>query len=406
MVDRKSYNQYYTEGIIRNFSLSYNAVTADIGKKLTLELRRLETFDFFPPPSNYVWAAIFKDSSVTITQSNVTNLNLFNRKVFPAKHMKEMSVEEFLLAVKQLGVDISFNHNSGTVSLDFITDKTNSTNVIDWTDKAVDDYELDLDNYNKGYSLSYNFSEYDNLITDNFKIINPADKIGDIATVSDLPAIMDVGKIAFIKNLNQFYINAFDAAASPQYFWKKYSDNYYTIKYADGVQEVKLGFSPMLMAMAKNKAPIANATLETALMPAIKSLGNSEMFGAGSNDFDLKFCFLRGQNIVLGAPNNKGGNYMYAGTTTLGLNGNIVGQFDFTLHENSGFFKRFLDAVYELTANGQVIDKDFRLNEVDILNLSNSFKISIDGVIFLLKTISLMAGKKITLSRVKMIKFQ
>jgi hypothetical protein len=320
--------------------------------------------------------------------------------------MNNLSVEDFLLAIKQLGIEMTFNTTENSVSLDFLTDKINNSTTEDWSQLAVNDFETNLDNYNKGYLVKYGFPENDSLTLDNFKNININNNIEDFMTFSDLPPISTAGQTAFVKNLNQYFISVYDQYASPQYFWKKFTDYYFTKKYANGEIETTLSFSPMLMGMGKNLEPGSNATLETALMPASNSLGSSDMFGIGSNDFALQFCFLRGQNIIGGTPNDKGGNYIYASSTRYGLNGHIVGDFDFTLHLESGFFKRFIDYIYELSANGEETEMDFRLTEGDILKLSSFLKISVDGIIYLLKTVSVMAGQTLKPSRAKMIKFQ
>lgn len=390
------------------FSVTYNAAIADIGKKAYLGVQRT----YFPytgdPILSTTWTfiTINNGATVTVNQSNSTNINLFSRYVYPNKHMNNLTVESLLLAIKQLGIELTFNTTENSVSLDFITDKINSTTTEDWTSKAVNDFETNLDNYNKGYLVKYGFPENDSLTIDNFKAIDINNNIEDFMTFSDLPPISSAGQTAFVKNLNQYFISVYDQYASPQYFWKKFTDYYFTKKYAKGEQEINLSFSPMLMGMGKNLEPGSNSTLETALMPASNSLGSSDMFGIGANDFSLQFCFLRGQNIIGGTPNDKGGNYIYASSTKYGLNGHVVGDFDFTLHLDSGFFKRFIDYIYELSANGEETEMDFRLNAADILKLSEYFKVSVDGITYLLKTITVMAGQTLKLSRAKMIKFQ
>jgi hypothetical protein len=309
-----------------------------------------------------------------------------------------------LLGLKQLGLEFSFDFNKNTVSIDFITNKINDVVAKDWTDKAVDDYEVDLDNYNKGYSVGYDFGTTDKLNENNFKTVDPLVNIENFNTFSELPTILSTGQTAYVKNLNQYFITSYDQYASPQYFWKKHTDFYYTKKYADGQTEVKIAFAPMLMAMGKNIAPTTNLTLETALMPASKCPGSSEMFNLGDNDFDLRLVFYRGQNQIGTTPNNKGGNYILANTTKFSLNGQLVGDFDFTQHLDSGIWVRFLDWIYERIANGQILDWDLRLNELDILNIEKTPKISIDGIVFLLKTVTIMSGENLKISRAKMIK--
>lgn len=390
------------------FSVTYNATIADIGKKAYLGVQRTYLPYTGDPILSTTWTfiTINQGATVTVNQSNATNINLFSRYVYPKKHMNNLTVENFLLAIKQLGVEITFNTTDNSVSLDFITDKINDTSTVDWTEKAVPDFETNLDNYNKGYLVRYGFPENDSLTVENFKNIDVLNNIEDFVTFNDLPPISRAGQTAFVKSLNQYFISVYDQYASPQYFWKKFTDHYYSIKYANGEDEINLKFSPMFMGIGKNLEPGSNATLETALMPASKSLGSSEMFGIGNNDFSLQFCFLRGQNVVGGTPNDKGGNYVYAGTTLYGLNGHIVGDFDFSLHLKSGFFQRFINFIYELSANGEETDMDFRLNEVDILKLAEHLKISVDGITYLLKTVSVMAGERLKPSRAKMIKFQ
>lgn len=380
----------------RTYTFNWTANVGDIGKIL-----EIKTGNFINPNGSLA-VTLLQGSTITINQQNVDEINFFTPIVSAAKHMKDMTVSELLVALKKEGVDITFDDNNKTVILDFLEDMITNNAAEDWTEKCTSEFELDLDNYNKGYNVSYDFGTNDKLTEGNF--IKPTSPITDeFNSENDLPNTNLSGSIVYVKNTNQLLIRKFDSFANT-YSWAKYSDRYYNEVFAAGENKINLTMAPMLMGIGNNVDPGANADLQKALMPVSSNLGSSDMFGMGDNDFDLRICFYRGQNQIGMAPNNKGGNYILASSMRHSLNGFEVGSFDLSLHSLWSLFVRFSKNTYYRIANGQILERDVRLNEIDTLTLNKKSKVSIDGVIFLIKSVSIVISSKFQLARAKFLK--
>ena len=383
---------------------SYTASPADIGKKVKLGFVNYSLPPTTPPGPDVTVCYIDPNSTLTVTQSNVDRLNTFSRFIKLSNHVKDITVEQFLLAIKKLGIEFNFDYKTKTVSIDFITTVFENNKAVDWTSKASNEYEATYDSYKRGYKVSYDFGSQDKLNENNFLKLTMENAAGTVNTVSELPSVNTEGTIFYVKNLNQFWKRTYDAFATPDWFWKKHSDYYFESVFEGGENEVKLTFAPMLMAMGKNIAPSPSVDLETALMPASNCEGGSELFNTGGDDWDMRLCFFRGQNKVGGSPYNKGGNYLFANTTTIGLNANIVGEYDFTLHLESGFWIRYLVENYQRLASGEIFEQDFALDEVDVFNIDKAIKVLVDGNLFLNKTVSIIIADKLKICRVKIMK--
>lgn len=388
-------NFYHASGFV--LTHTFNCGVPDVGKEL--ELKVFSFASLSPVPYN---VEIYSSSYIKITQSNVDEINYFDNYVRFKNHMKDMSVSSFLLAVKATGVNFKFDYTAKTVRLDFEDDIINASTTIDWTDKVESEYELSLDDFNKGYKVSYDFGSSDKLTEGNF-IKTKLPISAEFNTINERPNTYASGSFVYIKNTNELYVMNYEPISNT-YTWVKYSDYYYDQVYLDGKNEVKLAMSPMFMGIAKNPEPGGSATLETALMPIAKQSGSSDMFGLGDNDFDLRVCFYRGQNVVGNSPNNKGGNYIYAGTTIYGLNGNIVGDWDFTLHLPTSVYKKYQEPLFERSATGMPVERNLRLNEHDVLTIDEKQKVIIDGIPFLNLNISILIENNKIKAKGKMLK--
>jgi hypothetical protein len=443
------------------FKRYWRASLSDIGRKITIHIEWL-----YPVSLTGVVFKINENSTVKITHSNEDNVNLYSQYLDYKNHVKDIQVKDFLLAIKRLGVDYKFDYANRLVYIDFLTDNVDVSKAKNWTDKSIklEERELNLEEYNQGYLISYDFGNNDKSIATSDKIVEDYQEVN---TEFELPTINRAGVIFYVRNLNQYYISKHDPLRNPVYYWEKYLDNYSKYKLLNGGKEIKLGISPLSMCLDRLRVPFGTASgvgnfsvtisiptsgyvindiyritftdanvitpstininamgskslrdntgavisagyvlpgttwdvyydgtnirlkelsdtsKENALMPLYLGNGSSEMYGLGENDYDLRLCFLRGQNLIGSEPNNKGGLHSFANTGIYGLNGHIVGEHDFTFNLDTGFFKRYLLKPYFKTANNQLIENDYDLTEHDILTLEDAGLIIDDGLVFI-----------------------
>jgi hypothetical protein len=385
-----------TQGYVtRSLSFSYTATPSDIGKKVYFEnviapvFFPLNNFEFRIITGSYLLVSITQDS-----------LNVYNETISYKNHVPDITVSDFLAQFKNMGIKFDFDYQNGTVSLNYNKGLKNLS-TIDWTDKITNDYELNFEDKNKGYKLNYDFGSSDELVDGNFKKYVNANFRGEFDRFENLPFASKEGNIALVLNSNQLFISK-QNSTSTGLEWVYFCDNYYDLVYGNGEQEVFSKIAPMFMTLAENEggSPLEN----TALMPTIKQTGSSDMFGIGVNSFDLRFVFLRGVNQSNGLTSPKGGKYNYASSTAIGINGNSVGSYEFPILSKKGLNQIFSNDFFSALNNSEFVERDIRLNEVDIINLDTSKKVTISGIGYLIKSVSLSISKKLSLARVKFLK--
>lgn len=376
---------------IKSASYTYTASVSDIGKKIYLKSRRdLTNLHLVLSPGSSL--AIYNTSD---PYSSVDS------KISYKNHVKDISVSDFLSAFKNLGIDIRFDYNKKLVYLNYDKDYVNAQNFDDWTNKVTNDYEINFEDYKKGYKVNYDFGSADLLIENNFKPFDKSKYLGSILSIKFLPAPTAAGQTILILNSNKLYISIQNIGGIG-FYWNQFCDNYYDIILDNGQTESKCKIAPMFMDFDDNEGGTADQN--RCLIPISKQSGSSQMFGMGESDFDLRFVFLRGVNQSNSLVNPQGGNYIYAGTSIYGINYNQVGNYEFMLNSNNGLIDIFILNFLKALSASTLVERDILLNELDILNSQIKNKKRIDGSNYLLKSISILAGNTLKMSRVKMLK--
>lgn len=375
----------------KSSTYSYTATIADIGKKIYVKSKNILnalSLELSPGSSLAIYNTSDPYSSVdkTITFKN---------------HIKDISVSDFLSIFKNAGVQITFDYNKKFVYLNYDKDYIKAKSFDDWTNKATDDYEINFEDYKKGYKVNYDFGSADLLIENNFKNFDKNKYLGSILSIKFLPISTEAGQTILILNSNKLYISIQNTNGIG-FYWEFFCDNYYDIILDKGQTESKCKLAPMFMDYADNEGGTADEN--RCLIPISKQPGSSKMFGLGESDFDLRFMFLRGVNQSNSLVNPQGGNYIYAGTSIYGINSNQVGNYEFMLNSSNGLIDIFVLDFLKALSVSTLVERDILLNELDILNLNIKKKISIDGSNYILKSMSIAIANILKMSRAKMLK--
>lgn len=381
----------------RSLTYNYTALVGDIGKKIHLEN---VVAPVFLPLTGLIFN-VHASSYLLITNSSDL-LNIYSKNVSFKNHVNDITVSEFLSELKNLGISLGFDYNNGFVNLNYDKNYIKSTDVVDWTDKATDEYEINFEDKNKGFKINYDFGTNDKLVENNFKNYLKSNFIGEFATLNQIPSPSGIGSIVAVLNSNQLYISAQNTTTGIGYLWQYFSDYYYNVVLGNGEKEFKIKIAPMFMDFADNEG--GTAAQNKCLIPVSKQSGSSQMYGIGMSDFDLRFVFLRGINQSHSLPSPQGGVYIYASTSQYGINGDYVGNYEFNLNSKKGLIDIFiLDFLTALT-NADIVERDILLNELDIVKFNVKNKVSLDGSNYLIKSLSVLAGNLLKMSRAKMLK--
>lgn len=361
-------------------STTFNATSGNVGSKILIKYK-LGTINFPPFGFNIT----IKGTSNLLIANDTEELNVFERNVSIPNHLKDISVGEFLTSLKTLGVSVDLDYIQGKAKLYYDSNIINSTDYKDYTEQASEYYENNFEDKNKGYLVKYNFGTENKLVESNFKKYSSASFKGTVSSFYDLPVPIKLGNVILVKNSNQLYITKINTGGSG-YVWEYFSDNYTELKIGEGETEYNIEFTPMFMDYAENEGGTANQN--KCLIPVSKQIGTTQLYALGENDFDLSFVFLRGPNSNIGTASPKGGVYIYASSTNIGINGNKVGNYDCTFENENGLIKKFIYDLLYLLNNAEYIERGLNFTEKDIINFNIKRKVSIDGITFLVKNLS------------------
>lgn len=389
-------SQTYGESSI-SLTYSYTASIGDIGKKIYL-VNKVDPI--FLPLTGLIFN-VHASSYMLITNSSEL-INIYSNKVSFKNHVKDITVAEFLSELKNLGIALDFDYNNGLVKLNYDKNYINAKDCDDWTGLATDDYELNFEDKNKGFKVNYNFGSADKMVETNFKTYLKSNFKGEFKTLNQIPSPSGIGFIVAITNSNQLYISAPNATTGIGYIWKYFSDYYYDIVLGNGEKEYKIKIAPMFMDFADNEG--GTSQQNRCLIPISKQSGSSQMYGIGLSDFDLRFVFLRGVNQLNSLTSPQGGVYVYAGTSQYGINGNYVGNYEFNLNSKKGLIDIFILDFLKALTNADIVERDILLNELGILKFNVKNKVSLDGSNYLIKSLSILGGNILKMSRTKMLK--
>lgn len=377
------------------YTYNFTAAPGDVGKKIYLK----NIVSYGIGDLTGVVFNILKTSSILFTTAAPV-LNIFSKQVKFKNHVNDMTCGDLLHEIKRLGVNIEPDFDLKTVKLDYDKNIRKSSVFEDWTSKVEDDFELSFDEKNKGFRVKYDFGSGDELVKDNFKTYNSSKLKGSVLIYEDLPAPSNLGDIYLVENLSKLFIVTQN---STEYEWKYYSDFYYENKFGNGETEVVVKLAPIFMDKAENEGGTTDENI--CLVPSILQQGSSDMFGIGTTDFDLRVMFLRGKNKRSGFINsNRGGIYNYAGTSLYGLNGNRVGKYSFSLTNERGILPTFIYEFLEYFSKGEFMEIQVRLNELDILNLNVKTRKVIDGIAYLVKSVSIPVSDKLNICKAILLK--
>ncbi len=380
----------------RSLTYTYTASIGDIGKKIYIN-------NIVDPVYLPLTGLIFRvlGTSYCLISNTSELLNVYSNTITFKNHVNDMTASEFLVSLKTIGIDIRLDYNTHKAILNFDKSYVKSEDYDDLTKKVTDKYDLNFEDKDKGYKINYDFGSSDKLVETNFKKYLASNFKGEVETYKMLPTPAQLGFIMLVLNVNQLFITSPNPSGSG-YIWEFFSDNYYDVILGRGEQELKCKFAPMFMAFAENEG--GTATQNKCLIPAVKQSGSSQMFGLGSNDFNLRFVFYRGVNQDHGLPSPEGGSYVYAGTSVFGINGDRVGNYEWRINSTFGLIDILLMQLLIALTNSEIVERDVNLNELDILSFNVKRKAVIDDVVFLIKSMSILGDSNLRTSRGKFLK--
>jgi len=323
-------------------------------------------------------------------------VNEMDKNVLIKNHVPDVTVAEYFRLIKNWAqVEITPDWNDRKLIMNLAEKSISASAEVDLTDLADPNYEQVFDEKSLGFTLSYDFGSQDGLITGNFKTYDESKLIGEFLTPVHLPPPGFLEDLAIVKNKNKIVRCELVSGVMT---WVEYCDNYYQITEGNGKVERKIELAPMMMTdQQENDSVTGNANHRKCLMPQISETGSSPLFGLGINTASLRVVFMRGKNLTTAV----GGNYIYASSTNVDLNGNSIWNYTLKLQGLDGWYIRWLQKILLAIDNSAVFEFMIML---PALYLRYRGKVQINYVNFMIKNISMPIGTFIGQSLVKVLK--
>lgn len=374
-------------GTVENYSGTFlwTATSANLLSVITLEVDSLDngglplSVDIY---SGYVTIG-FSNPTLVINQLN-TELNLQN-------HVPNITFGELLKRLRNRAcLSMNVDVLNQVIDISFTETAITAPPDIDLTNKVSREYTIESE-ANEGYTFSDSFPSTDNLVTDNFKIVNSELILGEYLNVSSLPsASTAVGKFAFIKNQNCYFQTMYDPTTGT-YYWNYYTDRHYPVIIGNGSEGISSELTPLFM----REQPLPGGT---ALIPTVNQVGQSLTYN-GLNEFtDTRIIFWKGKKY-----NQSAQLYPFATSTRFDASGNICGTVVFRWEGDDGFYKIYYEKWITILMRGEIVRRMVNFTLIDLLNLTEKKK-RIGFQSYLFRKVSTLWGKTIEASEVEMIK--
>lgn len=317
--------------------------------------------------------------------------NYYKREINLQNHVPDVLITDWLVGLKNIFcLGFFFNNQEKTCEIIPLKEVINSTDYIDWSDKAVRVYNYE-DVSAEGVQLKHEHDSADDL-TDTR--INPIEKNTvktAVDTFADLPSSGNSSNdIRLVKSLNQYYIWNAGLAA-----WKYFSENFFNYKIGEGKKEISSIFSPagFIYKGEDTYATYFNGLypsdplfpLRDWMVPQAKQKGNSPMFDLYvNNPYTPRLLFYRGfRNDGNGEPYPLGSYHNYD------YDENRIGNYSLSWDGDDGLYNVWWKDYLNVISGSRTITIPVRLNLNDLLNLDFKKKIRIRDVNYLIKSIDI-----------------
>lgn len=267
------------------YTFTYEAQPADVGQYVEFQIRNITA-------SNYL--AMDAGSTVIVTNDAASNMNRYSGTVQYNKHVPDVSVADFLIALKRrFNLNVIIDPRSKVITLDYAKDIL---------DRQPDDYTDILQ------QVTFDFKEPEGVtITETFNAgldvedgdgITIADTVNSLADIDTLAlAEYELNDVIHAKADNKLYRilprNSVQKQAVPM-------GNYYPeMVYGNGKRTIDMIGQPANMETIYSDG-------DALVLPRFDFVFSSDLFGMGRNDCPLIFSFWRGlkdgQNSVVQYP--------------------------------------------------------------------------------------------------------
>ncbi len=330
-------NTWYEKSV----SFNYYFEAGDITDKFSLEIHFIDTITLDDDRGD------FQCLDLVIMATSASGLNSFSKSLHLANHVPGISLGDMMNALKKgFGTCCFYGHDFKEIQFSTLQEIIDSESFLDLSDNVIArSEEIELKDA-EGYLLNFEFDSNDDVTQDNFVDASAYDYIGEFDTYADLPTPTGLNKVALVLNTNRLYFYGIEDSESAS--WKVFSDNYYDYLVGDGGDEIKIGFSPVMMHHDMEDDPES-----ITIRPITKLTASSPGFGTGMNDFGFQLMFYRGLQEDLDD------EYPLASSMSFGPSGEDLGDIELQLPGEMGLMENFLLDWYAFLDNCETVKMNF-----------------------------------------------
>lgn len=310
---------------------------------------------------------------------SASSLNIFNNTITPTNHVPNILSSTVLNAIrKTFGIHYFISEVSGKIEFKFLSEIIDDIEYIDITNKVSAAYIKTIDK-DAGLKFNFTFPAGDADVS-NIKEITTGgtNDLGDFDKITDLPAPSKAGDIAYVWNLNAYYIVKQDDANLMQ--WVLLTFNFPDYIVGTGATEVKPNLSTLFQF-------VHNHPTEGYCCPQTKQKGTSPAFDTGINALELQLLFYWGFQ-----ENASAETYPYASHLAYDYAKTSMGNYELRWGGTKGLYAKFWQKYSEWFVNRKVPVTYYAILDVEFLrNLKWYRKYRINNVNFYISSIEVEA---------------
>ncbi|MFC4261903.1 hypothetical protein ACFOWM_03370 [Ferruginibacter yonginensis] len=328
---------------------------------------------------NPSWNDLFIFNTTAIEFYSVVAHADYTRKIFPADHVPDITVAEFLKAICSF-FNLEANFSNNQILLSYRQQVFTNRRVIDISSRCAATFKaIYQDETDKtGFTLDYEWDANDDYRNDRVKDINTKTMVGTVSTFPNL-ATLNIGRsfttddIAFVESENMYY-NVANATTTP-IKWDAWSERLGEYKQGEGGDSYKIGMSTLCSYVALDPA---NALYIRRPYLGCRQNGSyyNNKYQKIKKDFSLRIFFIKKQVI-------NGNEVPMSMNHTTTNNGVRLNNFSLVLEGNDGLLKRNHQQWIEAKQKKQSVTVPVLADKQFLKALNNSNTVQLNNVLFL-----------------------
>jgi hypothetical protein len=329
-------------------------------------------------------------AALLITNTSPSIINCFATELNLQNHVPDITLGELLSRLRgaPFFLDMSLDRVGHKVYFNYTQNTLTSAPTTDLTGKIAPGSSIEFLDQTTGYTVKMGWPSGDAAAQLEFGTPPSTEYLGEYDCIDDLPfAYLNLGKTAFVRNLNSIYECTQASSGLISWGFKAYA--YADVVVGDGSNELVAEITPLLMV---------DHTL--GILPFVLQKGQSDVFSMGRSSFtDTRIFYWQGMT----PGGSSGDDYPFATSLDRDDDGTVNGTMPLRNEGADGLYETKQSNWLNALMNGELLRGIANLDIVDLLKF-NTGRIRVKFQTYFLRKRSTIWGKQVSSTEVELLK--